>query len=264
MPPYKETGVALRLALLAVFVCGQPSRTFAEDHRNAEEVAVTKPFPPYPAQAAQAHEQGDVLLRVQLSNGKVIDVTVIGGPTTLALPAARWIKLQWKFKAGTTGVFDLPIRFRYQPGRGVDSEVLYRPAPPYPPEAKRKKEEGNVLLLIKLKNGVITDVVPKSGPDDLASFAASWIKENWKFRAGLTKSYTLPIYFHNPSGNPVKPAVVVRIVVKKGAIVEITPVTGSPKAAAAAVDFIKKNWEFSPDQSGTFTLPVVLQQPPAK
>jgi hypothetical protein len=141
---------------------------------------------------------------------------------------------------------------------------LYRPAPPYPPEAKRKKEEGNVLLLIKVKNGVITDVVPKSGPDDLASFAASRIKENWKFRAGLTKSYTLPIYFHNPSGNPVKPAVVVRIVVKKGAIVEITPVTGSPKAAAAAVDFIKKNWEFSPDQSGTFTLPVVLQQPPAK
>ena len=109
--------VALRIALLAVFLCSQPSRIFAKDHRNVEEVAVTRPFPPYPPQAAQTHEQGDVLLRIQLENGKVIEVTVISGPTKLAFPAARWIKLQWKFKPGTTGLFDLTMRFRYQPNR---------------------------------------------------------------------------------------------------------------------------------------------------
>jgi len=264
MPPYKETRVARHLALFAVFVCSQSPLALAESHPDASEVAVNKIFPPYPAQAFRAHEQGNVVLRLEIENGKLVDITVVSGPPTLAVPSARWVKQQWKFKSGTSGVFDLPISFRYQPGSGVDAEILYRPALPYPPEAKKKKEEGNVLLLIKVKNGVITNVIPKSGLADLAAFAATWIKERWKFRAGINKSYTLPIYFHNPSGKPEKPAAVVRIVVKNGAIVEVARVSGSPKDAAAAAELVKTSWEFSPDQSGTFTLPVVLQQPTAK
>jgi len=34
--------------------------------------------------------------------------------------------------------------------------------------------------------------------------------------------------------------------------------------ASFTASWIRKKWEFSPDQSGTFTLAVVLQQPAAK
>ncbi|MBV8215262.1 MAG: energy transducer TonB [Verrucomicrobia bacterium] len=264
MPLCEKTRIDPSITVIAILLCWGFSPALAEDHPNAEQFAVTKPYPPYPTQAIQAHEQGTVVLQVKVENGKPVGVSVITGPPTLAAASVRWVKANWKFKSGTTGVFDLPIRFRYEPGGGIDSEFLYRPAPPYPAAARKKNEEGDVLLLIKVKEGVVTDVVPKSGPDDLASPAASWIKEKWKFKADLTKNYTLPIFFRNPSGKPIKPKAVVRIVVKNGVIVEITPVSGSPKATAAAIDFVKKNWEFSPEQSGTFTLPIVVEHTIAK
>jgi hypothetical protein len=40
-----------------------------------------------------------------------------------------------------------------------------------------------------------------------------------------------------------------RIIVKDGRMIEVAPVTGSPKVAATGVDFVKKKWEFSPDQN---------------
>ncbi|MBV9874568.1 MAG: hypothetical protein JO025_07550 [Verrucomicrobia bacterium] len=57
-----------------------------------------------------------------------------------------------------------------------------------------------------------------------------------------------------------EPAAVVRVIVKNGHIVEVTPVRGSQRATAAAAEFVKRNWKFAPGQNGIFTLPVVIKQ----
>jgi hypothetical protein len=134
----------------------------------------TTPFPPYPAAAMKAHQQGEIRLRITLEKGRVIDVTTVSGPPTLALPTARWIKACWKLRPDISGVYDLVTGFS----------------------------------------------------------------------------------FNNPN---VDAAALIRIIVKDGRIIEVAPVDGSPKAAAAAVDLVKKKWEFSPKQSLIVLLPVKVR-----
>ena len=56
--------------------------------------------------------------------------------------------------------------------------------------------------------------------------------------------------------------VVIRIIVKNGHILDATCVKGSPILGKAAADWVKKNWKFSSDQTGTFTLPVTFHLNP--
>ena len=62
------------------------------------------------------------------------------------------------------------------------------------------------------------------------------------------------------SPSPNRDQVRLRVTVKNGRIVSIAPISGPPALGAAAARWVKQQWEFAPDQTGTFTLPVVFQR----
>jgi hypothetical protein len=62
------------------------------------------------------------------------------------------------------------------------------------------------------------------------------------------------------SPSPNRDQVRLRITVKNGRIVSITPIGGPSSLGAAAARWVKQKWEFAPDQTGTFTPPVVFQR----
>ena len=78
--------------------------------------------------------------------------------------------------------------------------------------------------------------------------------------AMLLCCYILPAIANDLKNPNHEPAAVVRIIVKNGHIVEVTPVSGPQKATAAAIEFVKRNWKFAPGQNGIFALPVVIKQ----
>ena len=169
-----ETHAFRRMLAGALLYCLVLPAIGADDKQAGQDMEAT-PFLPYPAAAMKAHQQGEIHLRITLEKGRVIDVTTVSGPPTLAIPAARWIKACWKLRPDISGVYDLATGFSFN-NPNADAEAL------------------------------------------------------------------------------------IRIVVKDGRMIEIAPAGGSPKAADAAVDFVKKKWEFSPKQNLIVLLPVKVQQ----
>jgi hypothetical protein len=49
------------------------------------------------------------------------------------------------------------------------------------------------------------------------------------------------------------------ITVSSGHITDVQAVSGPGILSNAAARWVRGNWEFAPDQTGTFTLPVVFQ-----
>jgi hypothetical protein len=74
-----------------------------------------------------------------------------------------------------------------------------------------------------------------SGPSVLALPSARWVKAHWKLRPDVSGVYdtTTKFSFSNPEINA---AAFIRIIVKDGRIIEVTPVGGSPAVGAAAAD----------------------------
>ncbi|MFT3991389.1 MAG: TonB family protein [Luteolibacter sp.] len=72
------------------------------------------------------------------------------------------------------------------------------PKPPYPIEARRKGLQGSVLLKISVASGRISNVVviKSSGHPLLDNHASRFVKANWKFPAGLTRSLTQQLQFN--------------------------------------------------------------------
>jgi outer membrane biosynthesis protein TonB len=68
------------------------------------------PSPPYPPQALQMHITGNVRVTMHVSNGVVTDAEG-SGPPMLATAAARWVRANWKFAPGISGVTTLPVTF---------------------------------------------------------------------------------------------------------------------------------------------------------
>ena len=62
------------------------------------------------------------------------------------------------------------------------------------------------------------------------------------------------------SPSVIRDPVRLRITVKNGRIVDIVPISGPARLGAASARWVKENWKFAPDQSGTFILPVVFQR----
>jgi hypothetical protein len=87
----KETHAFRRMLAGTLLYCLVLPAIGADNTQAGHDVETT-PLPPYPAAAMKAHEEGDIRLRITLEKGRVIDVTTVSGPPTLALPAARWIK----------------------------------------------------------------------------------------------------------------------------------------------------------------------------
>lgn len=150
----------------------------------------------------------------------------------------------------------LPVIAGENPPAGQYAETT--PPPPYPPAAIKAHEQGEVRLRITLEKGKVIDVATVSGPPALALPAARWIKANWKLRRDISGVYDLAtkFYFNNPV---IDAEALIRIIVKDGRMIEVAPVGGSPKAAAAAVDLVKNKWEFSPNQNLIVLLPIKVQ-----
>ncbi len=71
---------------------------------------IRSPSPPYPPQALAMHITGNVRVTIHVSNGTVTD-TEGSGPPMLASAAARWVRSNWKFAPGVSGVCTLPVTF---------------------------------------------------------------------------------------------------------------------------------------------------------
>jgi hypothetical protein len=84
-------------------------------------------------------------------------------------------------------------------------------------------------------------------------------QSRWKLRPDISGVYGLAtrFSFNNPN---LGAAALIRIIVRDGRMIEVAPVGGSPKAAAAAVDLVKKKREFSAKQNLIVLLPVKVQQ----
>lgn len=71
------------------------------------------------------------------------------------------------------------------------------PRPPYPAEARRQRLEGAVTFNIRVSGGKVTGVtvVRSSGHAVLDSSASRFIRANWKFPAGVTRTFTQRLQF---------------------------------------------------------------------
>jgi Gram-negative bacterial TonB protein C-terminal len=79
----------------------------------ANNVALRHPTPEYPRNALNLHISGDVLLRVQVENGVIMETTVVSNSSLLlADSASRWVAGEWKFKPSVSGVFTIPISYK--------------------------------------------------------------------------------------------------------------------------------------------------------
>src|SRR5437016_1455790 len=64
----------------------------------ANNVALRHPTPEYPRNALNLHIGGDVLVRVQVENGVIVETTVVShSPPLLADSATHWLANEWKF-----------------------------------------------------------------------------------------------------------------------------------------------------------------------
>jgi outer membrane biosynthesis protein TonB len=78
----------------------------------ADSVALKHPTPEYPRVALNLHIGGNVLVTVQVENGKVIGSRASSHSSILADSARRWVDYQWKFKPTVSGVFTIPISYK--------------------------------------------------------------------------------------------------------------------------------------------------------
>jgi outer membrane biosynthesis protein TonB len=78
----------------------------------ANSVALKCPTPEYPRVALNFHISGDVLVRVQVENGVIMETTATSYHSVLANSARRWVRNQWSFKPSVSGVFTIPITYK--------------------------------------------------------------------------------------------------------------------------------------------------------
>lgn len=83
-------------------------------------------------------------------------------------------------------------------GRATGGRMV-TPAPPYPSFAKSQNMQGTVRLSLSVgPSGAVegATVISSTGFSALDSYAASWVRRNWRFPAtGTGKRYTLPLSF---------------------------------------------------------------------
>ena len=162
----------------------------------------------YPPEAAQKGIQGQVLLKLQISEaGDVESVDVISGDPILAKSAVVAAK-EWKFKpfikngrptkistrvpfdfAFNTNVSDkapaVPPGTSTQPNvpaSAMSGLLLHKVQPVYPESARRNYIQGTVLLhAVITKDGRISELTPISGPKELIPAAIGAVQQ-WRYR----------------------------------------------------------------------------------
>jgi hypothetical protein len=108
------------LAIVAIVtLCSMPALLqAAELHRLVvvgippDKITSAHPTPEYPQTARNLHIHGDVVVTVQIEDGKVMGTATTSGSPILAYSASRWVTHEWKFKPMVRGVFRIPISYK--------------------------------------------------------------------------------------------------------------------------------------------------------
>jgi len=162
----------------------------------------------YPPEAAQKGIQGQVWVKLQISEtGDVEQVNIISGDPILARAAVAAAK-EWKFKPfikngkPTKISTKVPFDFAFNgnvsdktpaepPGASRQTNVpastmrgllLHKVQPVYPESARRNYIQGTVLLhAVITKEGRISELTPISGPKELIPAAIGAVQQ-WRYR----------------------------------------------------------------------------------
>jgi hypothetical protein len=77
-----------------------------------DRVASRHASPRYPQDARSLKIQGDVRIRIQVENGKMVNVTAEAGSPLLAAYCSSWVRSNWQFRPSVSGVYFLPIAYK--------------------------------------------------------------------------------------------------------------------------------------------------------
>lgn len=77
-----------------------------------ERVASRHSIPTYPQDARSLRIQGDVRVRIQVENGKMVNVTAESTSPMLAVYSRSWVHWHWQFRPSVSGVYYLPISYK--------------------------------------------------------------------------------------------------------------------------------------------------------
>jgi hypothetical protein len=77
-----------------------------------DRVASRYVTPGYPQDARSLRIQGDVRVRIQVENGKMVMVTAESTSPILAAYSSRWVRWNWQFRPSVSGVYFLPISYK--------------------------------------------------------------------------------------------------------------------------------------------------------
>jgi hypothetical protein len=80
-------------------------------------------------------------------------------------------------------------------GIPLDQVTVKHPVPAYPRMAQVLAIAGDVELLVKVEQGQIVNVTPKSGSPMVADFSSHWVRRHWQFKPSITGQYSLPISY---------------------------------------------------------------------
>jgi TonB family protein len=195
----------------------QSTATLPADSTKLEPIKIQKATYPYEAREKQL--QGQVLVKILVSTaGDVESVELISGDPVLARAAMEAAK-KWKFKPfikngkpikvstnlpfsfafteniheETVPPMEIPVPTdgseapkRVRIAQGVSTGLLvYKVQPVYPPDARRARIEGTVVLRAIIdKEGRIADLQLISGPKELAPAAIGAVQQ-WRYRPYL-------------------------------------------------------------------------------
>lgn len=197
--------------------------------------AIYTPDPVYPLGARERELQGQVVIRLVISqSGEVESATIVSGEPILAEAAVDAMR-KWKFKPyikdgkavrarvpmsfnfafkgnvtqikeaahppaphsqGTSATSDAaktgpvvnqrPVKLRVSQGV-MDGIKIYDVSPVYPPEARRRHIQGEVILRATIgTDGLINNLQVISGPAELVQAATGAIQQ-WRYRPYLLK-----------------------------------------------------------------------------
>jgi len=172
---------------------------------------ISRPDPVYPPAAKAMRIQGTVVLHVVISKTGTVKYLAVGsGPKMLQLSAFNAVE-QWKYRPylldgepveveGTVNVnfsLDVPQPAAGGPVRVSSGEmmanIVARPEPVYPPEAKAAHVQGAVVLDVGVsKTGTVDELAVVSGPEKLQLSAIDAVKQ-WTFKPYLVNGAPAPV-----------------------------------------------------------------------
>jgi TonB family protein len=196
------------------------SGVFAQGAPVSDNIAAGRPCmaanPTYPSTVSPKKVEDTVLLNVRISkSGVVHDIKVDSGPPTLTAAAIKAVK-RWKYKPaywvtgppserqtflsvtlvrgaapkveeialGVPGCIPAPRRVRVSQ-TFMETLLLSRVEPIYPPEAQTEHMEGTVVVRVTVdKGGNVYKVKNVSGPPVLVPAAIEAVKQ-WKYQPYL-------------------------------------------------------------------------------